>query len=121
MKTLLAIYSAVHNIWVNNHDCEHYGLENLEIGDRLLIFGDLRAQKFEMENGKGGQATRIKAFRAYKQNTQFSPENLANQFTNPDLSMLDLNRVTLSGQISFDLKHFEDKVVFHLAHNFPIP
>lgn len=111
----------MHNIWINNRDCEHYGLEDLEVGDRLLLFGDLRAQKFVQENGKGGQATRIKAFGAYRQNTQFSPENSTEQYENSDLGMLDLNRVTLSGQISFDLKHFEDKSIFYLAHNFPIP
>lgn len=127
------IFSTVHNVYLKQSLWDGLNLD-IKGGEQLMVFGNIRDQRFDRKDGKSGSAIRVKVRHLYRCDTfdaipQSAPSSQGrDSFSGDDVeadervetysSPLDVNRVELSAQICFEIKHFETYSVLNLAHHF---
>lgn len=115
--------STVHNIYLNQKLADDINID-FSPNEKLLILGNIRHQPFDRQDGKKGSAIRVKARSLYRcadvGAISQGPSSSSSKDGDTEKSSipLDVNRVILSAQISFEMNHFKAYSVMNLAHHF---
>lgn len=96
---------------MSSAEWNNYQVEQLKIGDELMIFGNLRARLYEQRDGKKKSSIRVKARWVYPLSNYGSEATRSNE-------AVHMNRVDIMAQICFDITNSEKCSIFTLAHHY---
>lgn len=107
------IFSKVHNAYIGNTKLLDIIGNNLHVGQRVYVTGDLRAQEFLNNENKKRQTFQINVGELYASKmTNDTSEN------DESLKNIDLNSVSIISHIISETKHLENFSTFSVSCHF---